>query len=319
MLPNLNIALLWRSLTRRMIQSKGYDMKKKVFGVISAVFFILMMDRGSDGQESKSPPAKSVNIVVILDTSDRVSKEKNPDQPETDVEIAKDLVEFYYQRARRKMFSTQNRLVFVVPDQPKIPPISRKIIKKLKIWPTKEDRRVGEKAFTPMKEDLLAAIDQLYQLLEKQKKFTGSDIWGWFRASGEAYLKQDMQNYIICLSDGYLDFDKSIQDKRPKLGNKTSYIPYTQVVKFRKDLNWEQGFDNEGHGMLEIKKDFSSYDVKFLMVEIKLRHMLDLPILEKYWRTWLGSMGINSSEFVESQPDSQIVQEKITAFISQNQ
>ena len=170
-----------------------------------------------------------------------------------------------------------------------------------------------------MKEGLLAAIDELYQLLEKQKKFTGSDIWKWFRASGNAYLKKDMQNYIICISDGYLDFDKSIQDKRPKIGNKTSYIPYTQVVKFRNDPNWESKLGSEGHGLLEIGKDFSAYDVKFLMVEIKLRHMLDLPILKKYWQTWLASMGIHDSEFVESQPDPQIVKETIETFVSQIQ
>lgn len=293
--------------------------KAKILGTAIAVFFILIVGNKSDGQESKSSPSKPVNIVVILDTSDRVSKEKNPNQAAKDIEITKDLVEFYYEGARRKMFSTQNRLAFVVPAQPNVPRISPEIIKHLKIWPTKADRRVGEKAFTKMKEDLLAAIDQLYQLLEQQKKFTGSDIWKWFRASGEAYLKKDMQNYIICLSDGYLDFNKSVQDKRPKRGNKTSYIPYTQVVEFRNDPNWEGNFDTEGHGLLEIGKNFSFYDVKFLMVEIRLRHMLDLPILEKYWRTWLKSMGINDSEFVEAQPDPQIVKEKVEAFVSQNQ
>ena len=292
--------------------------KTKVFGTTIAVFLTLIVGTGSDGQESKPTPSKPVNIVVILDTSDRVSKERNPGQADKDIEIAKDLVNFYYDRARRKMFSTQNRLAIVVPDQPKMPSISREIIKKLKIWPTKKDQRTGEKAFTQMKEDLLAAIDELYQSLEEQKEFTGSDIWKWFRASGEAYLKEDMQNYIICLSDGYLDFNRSIQRTRPRIDNKTSYIPYTQVVEFRPDPNWEQRFDSEGHSLLEVG-DFSAYDVKFLMVEIKLRHMLDLPILKKYWQTWLESMGINDTEFMEWQPDPQIVKQKITAFISQNQ
>ena len=293
--------------------------KTKVFGTTIAVFVILILGKGVDGQEPKPPPSKPVNIVVILDTSDRVARERHPDQAATDIEIAKDLVEFYYGGARRKMFSTQNRLAFVVPDQPKVPRISPGIIKNLKIWPTREAQRDGHSWFDGKKKKLLAAIDELYQLLETERKFTGSDIWKWFRASGEAYLKEDMQNYIICISDGYLDFNKSIQDKRPKICNKTSYIPYAQVVRFRKDpTNWEQKFDSGGHGLLGIEKDFSSYDVKFLMVEIKLRHMLDLPILEKYWRTWLESMGIKDSEFVESQPDPQIVQEKITAFISQN-
>ena len=293
--------------------------KTKIFGVTITVFLILMVGKESDGQKSKPPPSKPINIVVIIDTSDRVSQERNPSQAAKDVEIAKDLSNFYYERARRRMFSTKNRLAFVVPEQPNTPQISSEIIRNLKIWPTREDQRIGASKFEKKKENLLKAIDQLYQLLEEQKKFTGSDIWKWFRASGGAYLKKDMQNYIICLSDGYLDFNRSIQDKRPKIGNKTSYIPYAQVVQFRDDSDWEQKFDSEGHGLLEIGKDFRSYDVKFLMVEIKLRHMLDLPILKKYWRTWLASMGINDSEFVEAQPDPQIVKEKIEAFISQNQ
>ena len=293
--------------------------KTKVFGTTIALFCVLIVGNASDGQESKQPPSKPINIVVILDTSDRVSKERNPSQAAKDVEIAKSIVDFYYERARRKMFSTKNSLAFVVPEQPNTPQISSEIIRNLKIWPTREDQRIGSSKFEEKKESLLKAIDELYQLVKTENTFTGSDIWKWFRASEALYLKKDMQNYIICISDGYLDFNRSIQDSRPKIGNKTSYIPYAQVVEFRDDSDWEQQFDSAGHGLLEIGKDFRSYDVNFLMVEIKLRHMLDLPILEKYWRTWLESMGINDSEFVESQPDPQIVKEKITTFISQNQ
>lgn len=292
--------------------------KTKIFGVTIAVFLILIVGAESDGQESKPPPSKPINIVVIIDTSDRVSQERSLDQAARDIEIVKELVNFYYDRARLKMFQTYNRLAFVVPNQPEVTPISPEIIKKLKIWPTQKDRRCGHPCFEKIKIGLFSAIDELYQSLEEQTEFTGSDIWKWFRASGEAYLKQDMQNYIICISDGYLDFNRSIQRGRPRRGNKTSYIPYAQVVEFRDDSDWESKFDSEGHGLLEIGKDFRSYDVKFLMVEIKLRHMLDLPILEKYWRTWLESMRINDSEFVEAQPDPQIVKEKIEAFISQN-
>lgn len=286
--------------------------KTKIFGVTIAVFLILIVGKGLDGQESKPPPSKPINIVVIIDTSDRVSEERNPNQAAKDVEIAKSIVDFYYERARRKMFSTKNRLAFVVPEQPNTPQISSEIIRNLKIWPTREDQRIGASKFEEKKENLLKAIDELYQSVETENTFTGSDIWKWFRASEVLYLKKDMQNYIICISDGYLDFNVDI----PRA--KGTYIPYRDVVKFRKDPNWEQKFDVGGHGLLKVG-DFSAYDVKFLMVEIKLRHMLDLPILKKYWRTWLASMGINNSEFVEAQPDPQIVKEKIEAFVLQNQ
>ena len=93
----------------------------KIYATIIAAFLILIVGNNSDGQESKPPPSKLVNIVVILDTSDRVAKGKHPNQVDKDIEITKGLVDFYYERARRKMFSTQNRLAFVVPNQPEIP------------------------------------------------------------------------------------------------------------------------------------------------------------------------------------------------------
>ena len=286
--------------------------KIKVFGTIIAIFLILIVGKGSDGQESKPPPSKPINIVVILDTSDRVSKEKNPDQLEKDIVIAEGIVDFFEKELvlPELYIGYPHRLAFVVPEQIGTDPIPLAITK---------DTGGGAPKFSQKKKELLKEIRDLYSSVEQQGKFTGSDIWDWFRRSAEAYLQQDAFNYIICISDGYLDFNKSIQRIRPKRGNKTSYIPYPQVVKFRDDPNREQIFDSEGHGLLGIEKDFSTYDVKFLMVEIKLRHMLDLPILEKYWRTWLESMGIKDSEFVEWQPDPQIVKEKITAFVSQNQ
>lgn len=300
--------------------------KTKIFGTVIAAFLILMVGKGSEGNKSESPSPTSINIVVILDTSNRISKAKNPDQLERDITIVKGIANLFVDRLLDELKNQErntwlrHHLAFVVPEQPGTTPIPPGIIGKLKIWPTNTDREsASARKVKEMRAALLGTIDELYQVVEKQKKFTGSDIWKWFRASGLEYLKPNTQNYIICISDGYLDFDRIIQDKRPKIGNKTSYIPYTQIVQHRNDPNWEQQFDSEGHGLLEIGKDFSAYDVKFLMAEIKLRHMLDLPILKKYWRTWLGSMEITDSEFVESQPDPQILKEKIKTFVSQHQ
>ena len=298
----------------------------KVVGTALVIFLILTVGRGLDGQESEPPFSKPINIVVILDTSDRVSKERNPNQLEKDIVIVKGIANLFAEllldelRYQERHTWLRHCLAFVVPEQPETTPIPQDVIGKLKIWPTNKDREsASARRVKEMRDELLAAIDGLYQLVEKGERFTGSDIWKWFRASGAEYLKPNTRNYIICISDGYLDFNRSIQRGRPKIGNKTSYIPYPQVVKFRNDPNWESKLSSEGHGLLEIEKDFSPYDVKFLMVEIKLRHMLDLPILKKYWQTWLRSMGITDSEFAESQPDPQIVQEKIMALISQKQ
>lgn len=296
--------------------------KMKALGTVFAVFFVSIM-AGCSGCTDPPPeiqPSNPVNIIVILDTSDRISKVKKPGQVQKDINIAKGIVDIFEKLVRQELYiHSHHRLAFVVPKQPNTTPIPQDIIKKLIIWPTDEDRRRGAPRFRTMKTELLQTIDKLYQFVEKRQEFTGADIWDWFRASGVAYLKANMQNYIICLSDGYLDFNRNIQVRRPKRGQKTSYISYRQVVEFRNDPNWKQKFDSEGHGLLEIGKDFSTYDVKFLMVEIAHRDMLDLDIIKAYWQKWLSSMGINNWEFVEAQPDPKIVKEKIKGFISPHQ
>ena len=93
-------------------------------------------------------------------------------------------------------------------------------------------------------------------------------------------------------------------------------MSYRQVAKLRETPNWKQKFHAEGHGLLEIGKDFSNYNVKFLMVEITHRHMLDLEIVKEYWQTWLKSMGIAESQFLPEQDDPEVIIDTIKTFIS---
>lgn len=266
-------------------------------------------DRSS--QRSLTKPA---NIIVIIDTSDRVSKEKNPHQIEKDIEITENIVDIFEEKFVRPSLyiGSKDTLAFVVPEQPGVPSISQTTLANLKIWRTRKQRAGGAPEFRKMKTRLLGAIRELYQSVNELEQFTGSDIWKWFRDSTELYLKPDTRNYIICLSDGYLDFNHSIQVERPK----RTYISYRAVAKLREAPNWKQKFHTEKHGLLEIEKDFSDYNVKFLMVEITHRHMLDLEIVKEYWRVWLKSMGIADSQFLPTQDDPQVVMERIAEFLS---
>ena len=286
---------------------------------IGLVFLFPLLMAGCSGctePPPEEPPLTPTNIIVILDTSDRVSKAKHPNQAQKDIHIAKEIVEIFKEQVSQSSYiESFDRLAFAVPKQPNTDPIPATLIDGLKMWSTKESRQAGAPAFRTKQADLIQAVDQLYQFVEMQNQFTGADIWDWFRSSGEGYLKQQMDNYIICVSDGYLDFNASIQHNRIRRGKKTSYIPYGQVGRFRENPNWEQVFDAEGHGLLEIGKDFSSFDVKFLMVEMELRHMGDYEILVKYWDLWLQSMGITDTQFERTESGTLAIAEKIREFI----
>ena len=279
---------------------------------VFVVFFLLLVvgHTGYTAPPSKPLPAKSINIIVILDTSDRISTDKNPGQADIDTVIAEGIVDFFEEKLVRPelYIGYPHRLVFVVPEQIGANSISFDILK---------DRGGGAPRFNKQRKKLCEDINDSYLSLRKQVKFTGADIWKWFRDSAAFYLDQNAFNYVICLSDGYLNFDPVIEKDRLRRSNKTTFM---QVAKFRSNPNWEEKFDREGYGLLEINKNFSSYNVKFLMVEIKIkpRHMGDLPILEKYWRTWFESMGIIHSDFWPHQNDTNIVIENIKKFISIN-
>ena len=88
-------------------------------------------------------------------------------------------------------------LTFVVPEQAEATPIPQSIFEKLRIRPTDDDRLRGSAAWVKgRRNELFSGIDELYQLIEVQERFTGSDIWRWFQASAELYLEEDMQNLL---------------------------------------------------------------------------------------------------------------------------
>ena len=295
---------------------KDIKVLARVFAVTLLLLTVGCTSDKSDAKNisSETSPMKPVNIIVIIDTSDRVSQTKNPHQVKKDIKITESIVNIFEEKFVRPnlYIGSKDTLAFVVPEQPNVDPIQQQTLMNLKIWPTREQRAGGAPEFKKMKTKLIGAIDELYQSVSKQKVFTGSDVWKWFRDSAEVYLKPDALNYIICLSDGYLDFDHNIQIERPK----RTYISYRQVAKLRETPNWKQKFHTEKHGLLEIGEDFSNYNVKFLMVEITHRHMLDLEIVKEYWQTWLKSMGITDSQFLSTQDDPQIVIGKIIEFTS---
>ena len=300
------------------------EKKIKIFVCLFVVStFMLIAGCTNDKSDAKNLSShrssrKPVNIIVIIDTSDRVSQAENPRQIKKDLKITQNIVNVFEEKFVRPnlYIGSKDTLAFVVPEQPGVPPVSQEISASLKIWRTQQQRASGAPEFRRMKTNLLRAIAELYQQVNQQEQFTGSDIWIWFQKSAGVYLKPDARNYIICLSDGYLDFNNAIQNGRPKIGNKTSYIPYSQVKRFRSMPNWKQKFHTQGHGLLEIEQDFSNNNAKFLMVEIAHRHMLDLEIVKEYWQTWLKSMGIVDSQFLPTQDDPQIVIEKIKEFVS---
>ncbi|MCY4401181.1 MAG: hypothetical protein OXD54_01235 [Candidatus Poribacteria bacterium] len=263
--------------------------------VIYILFFIFLNVSYSDSKVSDAP----VNIVVIIDTSDRVCKERHPDQRERDINVIKEVVDQFYKLVEPTIMKggtikTPHSLTLAVPKQPKTKHPSDEIISKLTI--TAPKKRSENPEFQKRKQELIDAIPELYDHVQQHPQ-TGSDIWDWFRSKAESSFSKNHQNLIICLSDGYLNFDIDIEAIRPE-------DTYMRVGTLRDESEAVNKIKNRSEGLRPVK-NFSDLNIKFLMLEIRLReengvmHFQDSDIIQAYWKTWLNAMGIKNTKFFE--------------------
>ncbi|MCE2415725.1 hypothetical protein J4G07_17200 [Candidatus Poribacteria bacterium] len=264
-------------------------MRKMEISVVIYMLFLSLLNLGeSDGKESKSSVYAPVNVIVILDTSDRVSQ---PGQVENDIEIATEIVTQFDELVQahlreidangNEMIQYPHRLTFVVPDQLKTPAIPPKIMRKLELRdPGKEN---GYPEFEKQRDALLGEIPKVYDFVAEHKQ-TGSDIWDWFQSEAKDYFYGGYQNRIICLSDGYLIFDDDIQSERPE--GTCMHLIDGKRIDMSKDL-------------LPVDKGFRNYNVKFLMVEIDMKEGGNFENMRKYWKTWLDAIGIKETDFAK--------------------
>ena len=186
----------------------------KIVVVACIVFLTLLNASESDGQETPAPHV--LNIIVILDTSDRVS---NPGQIERDTKIVEKIVTQFVKVVKDHInrstgLAYEGSLVVVVPNQPTVPLIEWQIMEKLTIPDPKDWNSINEmeESLEQQKNELLIAISQLYEVVVQHEQ-TGSDIWEWFKDEADHYIKKG--TFIICLSDGYLNFNRYFEAETP--------------------------------------------------------------------------------------------------------
>ena len=293
------------------------------FKNVCVVFFMFIVVWQAAGQVSKdtvSTVSEAVNIVIILDISDRIDPSSNPytskDQAQRDRKIIEFIADLYLNLVER--YVTKHievgrmpdeipyELTIAIPKQPKAPVIRSEITENLIIKDIKNRPDLKDK-----KASMLNSIDNLYKW--KKNPFTGADIWGWFGNYAKYALKKDgFHNYIICLSDGYLKFNPDIEKK----------VKYMDIPKMREERknnpkNWKEKIPL----LPPITEDFSDYNIKFMMVEIHPRvdkeigfeNQADFEIIKAHWQKWLNDIGITNAE-LHRQIEIEHLKEEIDSF-----
>lgn len=284
-------------------------MKKNVFFFknVCVVFFLFLLvwqAAGQAGKNTVSTAAEAINIVIILDISDRIDPSSNAytskDQAQRDIKIIEYIADWYLNELVLKHLDQRvldpgrvpYELTIAIPKQPKAPLIPSNITENLVIKDSKTRKNLQE--FKDKKAAMIQSIRKLYKW--EDNPFTGADIWGWLNNYAKYALKKDgFHNYIICLSDGYLKFNPDIEKK----------LKYMDIPKLRDERKNNPKWKDKITLLPSTKEDFSNYNIKFMMVEIHPRvdkkigieNPADFQIIEAHWQKWLNSIGITNAEF----------------------
>ena len=294
--------------------------KPKVYILFLITYiFISGCNIGAQDTEDNAP----INIVVLLDLSDRVSSPEYDNVARkdiiNDIRHCRSILKEFREILRRSRHKDLEKLRFVVIEQPYLP------LGKPDTMVFKNNfKKTLQTAVT--KEEMI--LDDLYKLyLEAHtydnQKLTGAAVWNWFNGESNNFLLQEHRNYIICMTDGYPEFNNEVKKYMPT----GTHVTVDEEIRTSDDLNAMLETDK-----YKLKKpeniDFSAgykYEVQFLMLGIKNRmekvnpkelgytpKIDDKDILKGIWSRWLKSMGITHYYFNSSDVDS----EKITNFLS---
>ena len=313
-------------------------MSKTIY-IIFVVFSILTIGCGEKEKEYPS------NIVVLLDISDRISDKEYPVSGSTDRKNDTSNCKFIMDNLRKILDAEgydefEQRLQFIVVNQPKFQFKTRYSNNEMAF-----NKRLIETydKFDKIAGDIFQTLTDLYSEASYYDKstLTGSDIWEWFKESSKSYILPEYKNYIICMTDGYLDFNNDVKRIRPP----GTYIKLDE--KIRRADNWRELLKTDEYKLKTPEGvDFGDYkyEVQFLIVGIKDRTqedrtqedrtqeptensddmigkksvppkviIADKDILRGMWTIWLESMGIKPYGFVSADVNQQ---EQIIKFLS---
>lgn len=254
---------------------------------ISLLFIFLLTLCKSDSNKSTPDTAEKplpLNISVYLDLSDRLTRDLTPSQMERDTAIINHLVDIFINDCIKngKIINSSNHFQVFFYPAPASSEIAQ-LAKGLNVDLAKSEIRNKKTDLKEMKSRFQSNLTQIYTDAIRDKKWVGSDIWGFFsnKIVDELCIRPGYRNILIILTDGYLYHVAN----KINSGSAYSYVlPQTLAVQGSSLLVKRNGLDNLEVLMLEV----NPYDPK--------QHDALVSVLEK----WFKEMGVNKFQVSET-------------------
>lgn len=282
---------------------------KKIFYLLLIFTFFIQCGNPEKPKAENSVPinnsAKNLNVSILIDLSDRIDPEKNPNPTmeyfQRDTEYIKTIEKGFLDHIKSKKVIQLNDQMQVFFNPEPLDPKMNELTKELKVWfdknTTKENISLIEKKYS----DLPL---QIYQSAIKDKKYVGSDIWEFFKNKVKDYcIKDDHRNVLFILTDGYIYH----KDSKFSEGQKTSYLT-PELVKSLKlsSSDFKAKIQDKNLGFVKANDDLENLEVIVLGINPAKGNPFEADVIKEYWENWFKEMKIKNYQIKSADLPSNI-------------
>lgn len=242
---------------------------------------------------------KNLNISILIDLSDRIDPEKYPNPSmefyQRDLEYIKAIKTGFIDHVKsKKVIQLNDQMQIFFNPEPSDPEIND-FAKQLKVSfyknTSKENIKLVDEKYTSLP-------DRIYQSAIQDKKYVGSDIWGFFKNKVKDYcIKDKHRNILFILTDGYM-FHK---DSKFSEGNKTSYLT-PELVKSMKlnSSDFKTKIEDKDFGFIKANDNLDNLEVVILGINPEKGNPFEDEIIKIYWENWLKEMNIKKYQIKDA-------------------
>jgi hypothetical protein len=245
---------------------------------------------------TKTPVAENYNISLLLDLSDRISIDKNPNPTmqyyQRDLGYIKSVSEAFTQHLKSKRIrQIDDRMQLFFNPEPLDPEINT-IARNLRI--TIDKNNASKDLLNSINTSYASKTSKIYESALKDNKYIGSDIWSFFDSKvKDQCIENKYRNILIILTDGYMFYESTVIKEK----NRTTYI--TPELIRKNDLNtqdWEKKIKDQDFGFIKINTDLSNLEVLVLGINPSKNNPYEEKVIKAYWTKWITEMNIKHFE-----------------------
>jgi len=277
---------------------------KRLFFIIMVAFPLVSCGGGNNAKnnnttKAEKPQEKQLNISILLDLSDRINPNINPDAKKNDIENIKTITEFFTANMRHlNAYNAKGKIRLFLAPPPSNSDINS-IVSKLNIDCSTMDNKGRKEIYDNLTELYAQNLEGIYNETISTSAWIGSDIWRFFKNDVKDYCVGNNPNYrnvLIILTDGYI-YHANSKDREQ---NRYAYLLENNIKKYR-TTNYDELINNDNFGLIAKRNDLN--DLEVLVLEVKAENptnKIDEDILPFVLKKWFNEMNISRYEVYRS-------------------